>query len=140
MTCGWGCVQHKGYVVWQSRGGEEKGLGLGLGLGGWAKLNSSYEYVWPLLCYRYDTFRVEEGASKAKKQVALDSLAESLKKESTTSQVIHVKLPLLDAHQNHNISLNFFFSRHILRDKIYEYVSLRVTSVPFLKQVLKQYV
>jgi hypothetical protein len=50
---------------------------------------------------------------------------------------------LAKAHKKHNISENCHFSNNIhhgVRDKIHEYVSLGMTSVPFLKKVLKTFV
>lgn len=96
--------------------------------------------------YRHDSFSVEEGASRKQKQMAMDGVLESFKNSNTsttTSEIIHIKLPLAEAHQNHNSSLDCGFSNNIhpvVRDKIYEYVSLGMTSVPFLKKALKAFV
>ncbi|XP_049330199.1 uncharacterized protein LOC111189631 isoform X1 [Astyanax mexicanus] len=94
---------------------------------------------------RYNDFTVPEGASRARKQMALDQLGASLKKQEklNTSKMIHMSLPLKNAHENHNVSIESAFSRNIhpaVREKIHEYVSLGITTVPFLKKVLKQYV
>lgn len=83
-------------------------------------------------------------SSRTEKQVAIKGVLESLKENTTvTSEIIHVKIPLEMAHKNHNTSQNCHFSNNIhymVRDKIQEYVSLGITSVPFLKKVLKTFV
>ncbi|XP_055073934.2 uncharacterized protein [Misgurnus anguillicaudatus] len=93
---------------------------------------------------RYDQFAVAKTSSRTEKQVAIKGVLESLKENSAvTSEIIHVKIPLAGAHKNHNTSRNCHFSNNIhymVRDKIQEYVSLGITSVPFLKKVLKTFV
>lgn len=68
----------------------------------------------------------------------------NVNEDATNPQVvIHVKLPLHSSHQNHNVSKESGFSKPIhsaVRHKIYEYVSLGVTSVPLIKRVLKTFV
>lgn len=66
-------------------------------------------------------------------------------KEADTNpeQIIHVKLPLHQSHKNHKVSIESGFSKPIdaaVRDKIHEYVSLGITSVPLIKRVLKTFV
>lgn len=54
-----------------------------------------------------------------------------------------MKLPLVAAHTNHNVTVESAFAQRLhpdLKSKIYEYCKLGVTSVPFLRRVLKQFV
>lgn len=55
-------------------------------------------------------FGVEDGASRERKQIALDSLEVHLrhKKDVKARDFIHVKLPLINAHENHTISYDTF--------------------------------
>ncbi len=103
----------------------------------WLSLNS-------VVFHRYDQFAVTKTSSRTEKQAAIKGVLESLKGNTTvTSEIIHVKIPLAEAHKNHNTSQNCHFSNNIhymVRDKILEYVSLGITSVPFLKKVLKTFV
>lgn len=60
-----------------------------------------------------------------------------------TSTVIHVRIPLLEAHQNHTVDPTCCFSRRIhpkVRDKIQELVRMGKTSVAFVKGALEEYV
>ena len=97
-----------------------------------------------LNCFRYDTFSVKGDASRARKEDAMKRLKQELAQTNPpTSTFIHVKIPLVEAHQNHTIDSGCCYSRHIhpkVRDKIQEMVGLGITSVAFVKRALKQYV
>ncbi|KAM3602945.1 uncharacterized protein V6R79_013745 [Siganus canaliculatus] len=63
---------------------------------------------------RYDSFSVKGDASRAKKEDAMRRLKEELtRSDPPTSAFIHVRLPLVDAHQNHTIASGCCFSRSI---------------------------
>ncbi len=74
----------------------------------------------------------------------MDTLKTALQKnEAESSEIIHISLPLETAHQHHKISVESGYTRNIhplVKKKIQEYVSLGITSVPFLKKVLRQFV
>ncbi|XP_048063954.1 uncharacterized protein LOC125278667 isoform X3 [Megalobrama amblycephala] len=93
---------------------------------------------------RFDKFSIEKGASKVRKQMIMDTLKAALQKnEAESSEIIHINLPLETAHQHHKISAESAYTRNIhplVKKKIQEYVSLGITSVPFLKKVLRQFV
>uniref|UniRef100_A0A9J8CJY9 ZSWIM1/3 RNaseH-like domain-containing protein n=1 Tax=Cyprinus carpio carpio TaxID=630221 RepID=A0A9J8CJY9_CYPCA len=93
---------------------------------------------------RFDKFSVEKGALKKRKQIIMDTLKTALQKnEAESSEIIHISLPLETAHQHHKISAESGYTRNIhplVKKKIQEYVSLGITSVPFLKKVLRQFV
>lgn len=68
---------------------------------------------------------------------------ESAQTNPPTSTFIHVRIPLVEAHQNHTIDSGCCYSRHLhpkVRDKIQEMVGLGITSVAFVKRALNQYV
>lgn len=79
-----------------------------------------------------------------RKQVVMDTLKAALQKnEAESSEIIHIILPFETAHQHHTISAESGYTRNIhplVKKKIQEYVSLGITSVPFLKKVLRQFV
>ncbi|CAM4611528.1 unnamed protein product [Leuciscus chuanchicus] len=93
---------------------------------------------------RFDKFSIEKGASKVRKQVVMDTLKAALQKnEAESSEIIHIILPFETDHQHHKISAESGYTRNIhplVKKKIQEYVSLGITSVPFLKKVLCQFV
>ncbi len=74
----------------------------------------------------------------------MDTLKTALQKnEAESSEIIHISLPLETAHQHHKISVESGYTRNIhplVKKKIQEYVSSGITSVPFLKKVLRQFV
>ncbi|MES9881483.1 MAG: hypothetical protein ABW185_11435 [Sedimenticola sp.] len=84
-------------------------------------------------------------SGRKRRQVVLDTLSSYLETEHTveSEKCIYVKLPLLAAHTNHNVTIESAFAQRLhpdLKSKIYEYCKLGVTSVPFLRRVLRQYV
>lgn len=93
---------------------------------------------------RFDKFSIEKGASKVRKQIIMDTLKAALQKnEAESSEIIHINLPLETAHQHHKISSESGYTRNnhpLVKKKIQEYVSLGITSVPFLKKVFRQLV
>ncbi|XP_071840285.1 uncharacterized protein [Apostichopus japonicus] len=95
---------------------------------------------------RYNAFKLSQTAGQREKQKTMEKLHQSIRsKEADTNpeQIIHVKLPLHQSHKNHKVSIESGFSKPIdaaVRDKIHEYVSLGITSVPLIKRVLKTFV
>ncbi|XP_041819828.1 uncharacterized protein LOC121625691 isoform X2 [Chelmon rostratus] len=91
---------------------------------------------------RYDTFSVKGDASRARKEDAMKRLKQELaQRNPPTSTFIHVKIPLLEAHQNHTIELGCCYSQHIrpkVRGEIQEMAGLGITSVAFVNRASKQ--
>ncbi|XP_070848585.1 calcium-responsive transcription factor isoform X1 [Chaetodon trifascialis] len=91
---------------------------------------------------RYDTFSVKGDASRARKEDAMKRLKQELaQRNPPTSTFIHVKIPLVEAHQNHTMDSGCCFSKHIrpkARDKIQEMAGLGITSVTFVERALEQ--
>ena len=92
--------------------------------------------------FSYDGYNVPSGAGSAEKQCLLNKLVAALNAgmvQVTTK--IYVKLPLSNAHTNHVITKDGASRMHKqLREKIREQVSMGITSVPYLKRVLKSFV
>ncbi|XP_029983158.1 uncharacterized protein LOC115414097 [Sphaeramia orbicularis] len=63
---------------------------------------------------RYDTFSVKGEATRARKEETMKRLKQELAQTNPpTSTFIHVKLPLVEAHQNHSINIGCCFGRRI---------------------------
>lgn len=83
-------------------------------------------------------------ATRTKKEDAMKRLKEELAQGNPpTSTFIHIKIPLVEAHQNHSIDMGCCFGRQIhpkVRAKIQELVGMGIASAPYVKRALKQYV
>lgn len=70
----------------------------------------------------------------------MDTLKAALQKnEAESSEIIHINLSLETSHQHHKISAESGYTINIhplVKKNIQEYVSLGITSVPFLKKAV----
>ncbi|XP_071821469.1 uncharacterized protein [Apostichopus japonicus] len=93
---------------------------------------------------RYDDYQVEEQASQRQRSAKLAILEAKLTENSVQgTNVIHVKLPQIAAHDTHKVSLESGFSKHIhpeVRNKIDEYVAQGIISVPLIRKTLEHFV
>ncbi|KAJ8321266.1 hypothetical protein KUTeg_001124, partial [Tegillarca granosa] len=93
---------------------------------------------------RYDDYAVTADASRIMKQNKMDMLHDCIRKgNAKKTKAIHIKMPLQEAHTNHTVSLESGFSRSMhskLRDLIIQHVQMGVTSVPYLRRLLRSYV
>ncbi|KAL5013807.1 hypothetical protein ScPMuIL_008077 [Solemya velum] len=93
---------------------------------------------------RYSDYAVSPNVGRGARQVQLDSLQEGLRNGNIkTEKSIHLKLPLNGAHTNHTLSVESGFSKSMhakLKELIFQHVQMGVTSVAYLKKLLKQYV
>lgn len=92
----------------------------------------------------YDDYAVTADASRIMKQNKMDMLHDCIRKgNAKKTKAIHIKMPLQEAHTNHTVSLESGFSRSMhskLRDLIIQHVQMGVTSVPYLRRLLRSYV
>ncbi|XP_063060566.1 calcium-responsive transcription factor-like [Engraulis encrasicolus] len=93
---------------------------------------------------RYDTFSVKGNATRYQKEDAMKKLKEALLTGSPpTSAFIHLKIPLLEAH-NHTIEKGPCVSRKPMHPevevKLQEMVAQGMTNISVIKRTLKQFV
>ncbi|XP_062614804.1 uncharacterized protein LOC134276580 [Saccostrea cucullata] len=92
----------------------------------------------------YDNYNLPTSAGRGAKEREMDRLENDIqKKNAPFSNKIHLRLPLAASHTKHTVSIESAFANrmHIkLKERIREHVKMGITSVAYIRKMLKSFV
>ncbi|VDI37852.1 Hypothetical predicted protein, partial [Mytilus galloprovincialis] len=92
----------------------------------------------------YPDYSLPEKSGRVKRQTQLNCLTDHLQNGVVNQQsIMHIKIPLSNAHTNHKITAESGYSNTIhpdLKALIKQHVQMGLTSVPYLRRVVKEHV
>ena len=99
-----------------------------------------------LQCFRFCSFSVPLGTSKRRKAEVIKQLSQQIdmpEHKVQQTKRINVKLPLSNEHTGHILTAQAASGNHIhpaVKEKLYAYVAVGITSTPMMRRLLRQFV
>lgn len=101
-------------------------------------------YFMSHICIFFSCCSYDKSAGRGAKERQMERLMDDInKKNATFRNKIYINLALAASHTKHTVSIESAFANrmHIkLKERIREYVKMGITSVPYIRKMLKSFV